>query len=89
MSVLTDSEVTASCVVETVFNTQVSWLVDGKAKKDKESKEMRLDKTVSNLTISTKEWRNAQKLTCIAEHPCFKKVEETVDITGKYLMDII
>ncbi|XP_060757172.1 uncharacterized protein LOC132868329 [Neoarius graeffei] len=82
VSVLTDSEVTVSCVVETMFNIQVSWLVDGKKKKDKTStKETRLGKTVSNLTISTADWKTVQKITCIAKHPCFNKVEETIDTT--------
>ncbi|XP_060758710.1 titin-like [Neoarius graeffei] len=82
VSVLTDSEVTVSCVVETMFNIQVSWLVDGKKKKDKMStKETRLGKTVSNLTISTADWKTVQKITCIAKHPCFNKVEETIDTT--------
>ncbi|MCJ8739620.1 hypothetical protein PDJAM_G00049420 [Pangasius djambal] len=82
MSVLTDSQVTASCVVETAYNTKVSWLVDGGTKTDTATSP-RLDETTvsSNLTISTVEWKKSQTIKCIAEHRCFGKVEKMINIT--------
>ncbi|XP_053095056.1 uncharacterized protein LOC117598814 [Pangasianodon hypophthalmus] len=79
MSVLTDSQVTASCVVETEYNTKVSWLVHGK-RKTGTAISTRLGETVSNLTISTEEWKNLQTIKCTAEHLCFDKVEKTFNI---------
>ncbi|MCI4385409.1 hypothetical protein PGIGA_G00050160 [Pangasianodon gigas] len=80
MSVLTDSQVTASCVVETEHNTKVSWLVDGKPKTGTAVSTRLGETTVSNLTISTEEWKNLQTIKCTAEHRCFGKVEKTINI---------
>nr|pir Ig heavy chain - channel catfish [Ictalurus punctatus]AAC60133.1 immunoglobulin heavy chain [Ictalurus punctatus] len=80
MSVLTDSEVTASCVVETVHNTKVSWFVDGKEKTDRVTLKTLDGRTVSNLTISTNDWKNWQTIKCTAAHLCFGTVEKTINI---------
>ncbi|MCI4385415.1 hypothetical protein PGIGA_G00050170 [Pangasianodon gigas] len=81
MSVLTDSQVTASCVVETEYTiTKVSWLVDGKPKTVTAVSTRLGETTVSNLTISTEEWKNSQTIKCTAEHRCFGKVDKTIDI---------
>ncbi|XP_053533630.1 uncharacterized protein ighd isoform X2 [Ictalurus punctatus] len=80
MSVLTDSEVTASCVVETVLNSRVSWFVDGREKTNRVTLKTLDGRTVSNLTISTDEWKNWQTIKCTAKHPCFDTVEKTINI---------
>nr|ADF56020.1 immunoglobulin delta heavy chain [Ictalurus punctatus] len=80
MSVLTDSEVTASCVVETVLNSRVSWFVDGGEKTNRVTLKTLDGRTVSNLTISTDEWKNWQTIKCTAKHPCFDTVEKTINI---------
>lgn len=84
MSVLTDSEVTASCVVETVLNSRVSWFVDGGEKTNRVTLKTLDGRTVSNLTISTDEWKNWQTIKCTAKHPCFDTVEKTINILGMF-----
>ncbi|KAF4092421.1 hypothetical protein AMELA_G00020860 [Ameiurus melas] len=80
MSVLTESEVTASCVVETVHNTRVSWFVDGREKTDRVTLKTLDGRTVSNLTISTNEWNTLKTIKCTAKHPCFDTVEKAINI---------
>ncbi|KAF4092483.1 hypothetical protein AMELA_G00021500 [Ameiurus melas] len=80
-SVLTDSEVTASCVVETVLNTRVSWFLDGSLKTDRVTMKTLDGRTFSNLTISTNEWKKLKTIQCTAKHPCFDTVEKTINIT--------
>ncbi|XP_056136791.1 immunoglobulin mu heavy chain-like [Lampris incognitus] len=76
-------EVTATCVVETVYDAKVTWHVDGE--------EISATRTVpnrtgsktyfsSNLTVSTDKWMTYSRVTCRAEHPCSPPAEKTVDI---------
>ncbi|XP_056136556.1 uncharacterized protein LOC130113070 [Lampris incognitus] len=77
-------EVTATCVVETVYDAKVTWHVDGE--------EISATRTVpnrtgsktyfsSNLTVSTDKWMTYSRVTCRAEHPCSPPAEKTVDIS--------
>ncbi|KAF5896130.1 Ig heavy chain [Clarias magur] len=80
-SILTDTHVTTSCVVETVLQPTVSWLVDGNEKINTGINSERQDEsTVSNLTISVEDWTKSRTITCRAEHPCFKTRERTITI---------
>ncbi|KAF5896140.1 immunoglobulin delta heavy chain, partial [Clarias magur] len=81
-SILTDTHVTASCVVETVFQPRISWLVDGNQKSDTYIKRERQgESTVSNLTISAEDWTKSNTITCRAEHPCFQTIEDKIKTT--------
>ncbi|KAM9456867.1 uncharacterized protein Hap1MRO34_018217 [Clarias gariepinus] len=81
-SILTDKQITLSCVIETVFHPTVSWLVDGNKKSDSDSNSKRQDEsTVSNLTISVEDWTKSRTITCRAEHPCFQTIEDFINTT--------
>nr|XP_055049544.1 uncharacterized protein ighd isoform X1 [Misgurnus anguillicaudatus] len=79
--IIKESTVTASCVVEAPYNTQVSWLVNGSSANNtkppvKSPLSSRSQKIVSNQTFSTVDWLR-DNIVCKATHPCFK-VEEPV-----------
>ncbi|KAF5896131.1 immunoglobulin delta heavy chain [Clarias magur] len=80
-AILTDTHVTTSCIVETVLQPTVSWLVNGYKKTGSGINSERQDEsTVSNLTISVEDWTKSRTITCRAEHPCFKIAERTITI---------
>ena len=78
------SDVTASCVVHTAFDVQVTWHLDGKALTTTnlvtEVKEEAL--TSSNLTVPSSRWKKLNSITCRAEHHCFSTVEKNMSVAG-------
>nr|XP_055049548.1 uncharacterized protein ighd isoform X3 [Misgurnus anguillicaudatus] len=79
--IIKESTVTASCVVEAPYNTQVSWFKNGSSVPNtkppvKSPLSSRSQKIVSNQTFSTVDWLR-DNIVCKATHPCFK-VEEPV-----------
>lgn len=82
-SVLTNSQQTVSCVVETAYSIKVSWFVNGNSKSIAATMLRSLGGIVSNMTLSTEEWNTLQTITCKAEHRCFTNVEQTFKVSGK------
>ncbi|XP_036418930.1 uncharacterized protein LOC118802491 [Colossoma macropomum] len=77
-----DSVVTASCVVEAVLSSIISWVLNGNEEK-KASAEQKdrqpsssTELTVSNLTLSAREWEQLHSITCRVKQPCDEKPEE-------------
>ncbi|TSK87411.1 Ig mu chain C region membrane-bound form [Bagarius yarrelli] len=77
---LADSEVTVSCVVESVFNAEVSWHNDRKPITGKVNAMRYEMTTVNNLTIPNSTWNNLKTITCEAKHQCFGTETKTLKI---------
>ncbi|TDH02785.1 hypothetical protein EPR50_G00156210 [Perca flavescens] len=73
--------VKSTCVVRTVLDAKVTWLMDGKpgttASQDKNTTHI-----VSKVTVSLSEWKQLKSITCKAEHKCFPSTERTVSVAG-------
>ncbi|KAL3987252.1 F-box protein 45 [Sarotherodon galilaeus] len=81
-TVMTSSDVQATCLVHTDFNAKITWLIDGKATKERVDIEKNTTHINSNLTVSSTEWRTVKHVTCKAEHKCFTSAEKTINIAG-------
>ena len=79
---MAESEVTATCVVHTVLNATVTWLVDGKPSKSKVEQASTIAAIISNLTVSTSQWKNLNSIACKAEHRCFSTTKKAVHLKG-------
>ncbi|XP_041673069.1 uncharacterized protein LOC121529327 isoform X1 [Cheilinus undulatus] len=75
------SEVKATCLVPTVFNANVTWLMNGQITHSG-SAEKTVNKThiISVLTVPLTKWKQLQSITCKAEHKCFSPIERTVTV---------
>ncbi|XP_074552200.1 uncharacterized protein LOC141809203 [Halichoeres trimaculatus] len=81
--VFTASEVKASCVVHTVFDASVTWLLDGRRHSDIPSTDTK-NKThvISVVTLQSRQWKVLRSITCQATHQCFSSVQKTVMFSG-------
>ncbi|XP_063327699.2 Ig mu chain C region secreted form [Pelmatolapia mariae] len=83
MTVMTsDTNIQAKCLVHTHFDAMITWLINGTAVNEKMTKENNGTHIISNLTVSSTEWRTAKNVTCKAEHKCFTSAEKTINIAG-------
>ncbi|XP_036418929.1 uncharacterized protein LOC118802490 [Colossoma macropomum] len=76
-----DSVVTASCVVKAALSSVISWVLNGNEEKkasaeQKNRQTSSTELTVSNLTLSAREWEQLQSITCRVKQPCDEKPEE-------------
>uniref|UniRef100_UPI0037E87620 uncharacterized protein isoform X2 n=1 Tax=Semicossyphus pulcher TaxID=241346 RepID=UPI0037E87620 len=75
------SEVKAMCLVQTVFQAKVTWLMDGRVTPS--SKETtNTTHITSDLLVSLSQWKQLKSLTCKAEHKCLFSAERTVFVGG-------
>lgn len=83
----TKSDVKARCLVHTVFDASVTWLMDRKEPPHDKVKETRnTTHLTSTLTVSLDDWKQLKQLTCKAEHSCISSAEETIHVAGKIIM---
>ncbi len=81
---MASSEVKAKCLVRTVFDAKVTWLMDGKVShRDTVSQDKNTTHIISHVTLSARKWKQLKSLTCRAEHECFSSTERTVNVAGK------
>ncbi|XP_041634517.1 uncharacterized protein LOC121503968 [Cheilinus undulatus] len=75
------SKVKATCLVPTVYNANVTWLMNGQITHSG-SAEKAVNKThiISVLTVPLTKWKQLQSITCKAEHKCFPPIERTVTV---------
>ncbi|XP_047656678.1 uncharacterized protein ighd isoform X2 [Tachysurus fulvidraco] len=81
VSILTGQPVTASCSVETELIPKVLWFVNDKEITETISTDKQRERTISNLTISTEEWKTAKTITCRASHSCFIHTEKQISFS--------
>ncbi|XP_071761472.2 uncharacterized protein LOC139916479 [Centroberyx gerrardi] len=80
---MAESKVTATCLVRTVYDAKVTWLMDKQVPNSDTVNEVRnTTHIISNLTVPPSDWRKINHITCRAEHRCFSSTEETVSVTG-------
>ncbi|KAK5856455.1 hypothetical protein PBY51_008048 [Eleginops maclovinus] len=75
------STVKATCLVHTMFKAKVTWLMDG-AVRQSSSVQTNTTHILSEVTVSSSEWKQLKLLTCKAEHKCFSSTEKTVNVAG-------
>ena len=74
--------VKSTCLVRTVLDAKVTWLMDGKPSTTA-SQVKNTTHIVSEVTVSLSEWKQLKSITCKAEHKCFPSTERTVSVAGK------
>ncbi|XP_033999249.1 uncharacterized protein LOC117492929 isoform X3 [Trematomus bernacchii] len=75
------STVNATCLVHTMFEANVTWLMDGE---ETESSSVQSNTThiLSEVTLTSSQWKQLVFLTCKADHKCFSSTEKTVNVAG-------
>nr|XP_046271479.1 uncharacterized protein LOC124073328 isoform X9 [Scatophagus argus] len=74
-------EVKATCLVHTGFDATVTWLMDGTVTPSNTvSRGTNTTHIISNVTISSSQWKQLKFITCRAEHECFSSSERTVNV---------
>uniref|UniRef100_A0A669DXC4 Ig-like domain-containing protein n=1 Tax=Oreochromis niloticus TaxID=8128 RepID=A0A669DXC4_ORENI len=79
-TVMTSNEVQVTCLVHTDFNATITWLIDGKATKERVDIEKNTTHINSNLRVPSIQWKKVKHVTCRAEHKCFTSAEKTINI---------
>uniref|UniRef100_A0A3P8RKC7 Ig-like domain-containing protein n=1 Tax=Amphiprion percula TaxID=161767 RepID=A0A3P8RKC7_AMPPE len=80
-TVMSTSEVTATCLVHTVFDAKVTWMLDGRASSNNTvSKDRNTTHVTNNVRVSSNQWKQLRHVTCKAEHKCFSPTEKTVNV---------
>ena len=78
------AEVKATCVVHTVFDAKVTWLLDNRPHSNNQvNQATNSTHIMSILTVSLRQWKNMKLLKCKAEHRCFPSAEETIVVSSK------
>ena len=78
------SEVKATCLVHTALDANVTWLMDGTDfHSNAVSQDTNTTHIISNLKVSSSQWKQLKFLTCRAENKCFSSTEKTVSVAGK------
>lgn len=78
------SIVKATCLVHTVYDATVTWLMDDKpASSNQVTQATYSTHIISNLIVSFSDWKKLKFLKCKAEHRCFTSNEHIVKVSGK------
>uniref|UniRef100_A0A3Q1JM49 Ig-like domain-containing protein n=1 Tax=Anabas testudineus TaxID=64144 RepID=A0A3Q1JM49_ANATE len=79
-----DTEMKATCSVQTAFDAKVTWLIDGVVQRGgSPSPDRNATHVMSTLTVSSRQWREQKTVTCKAEHKCFSSTENSVKASSK------
>lgn len=77
------SIVKATCLVHTVYDATVTWLMDDKpASSNQVTQATYSTHIISNLIVSFSDWKKLKFLKCKAEHRCFTSNEHIVKVSG-------
>ncbi|XP_069005414.1 hemicentin-1-like [Embiotoca jacksoni] len=80
---MSTSEVTATCLVRTVFGATVTWLMDGRVSSSTTvTQDTNATHVSSNMTVSSSQWKQLKHVTCRAEHKCFSSTDKTVRVAA-------
>ncbi|KAI9523300.1 hypothetical protein NQZ68_028324 [Dissostichus eleginoides] len=71
----------ATCLVQTMFKAKVTWLMDDKVTKSS-SVQHNTTHILSEVTLTSRKWKQLDILTCKADHKCFSSTKKTVNVTG-------
>uniref|UniRef100_A0A4W5S0D8 Ig-like domain-containing protein n=1 Tax=Hucho hucho TaxID=62062 RepID=A0A4W5S0D8_9TELE len=84
-TVMTQTDVIATCVVHSAYDAKVTWLLDGKVPTSKTLVNQHSSTTQSissNLTLPSSQWKTLNTITCRAEHRCFNPTHKTSNVKG-------
>ncbi|XP_035853050.1 Ig mu chain C region isoform X1 [Sander lucioperca] len=78
------NSVKATCLVRTVLDAKVTWLMDGSVASLTETviKDKNTTHITSKVMVSLSQWIELKSITCKAEHKCFSSTERTVSVAG-------
>ncbi|XP_076607635.1 uncharacterized protein LOC143333473 [Chaetodon auriga] len=80
---VTDSDVKATCLVRTVFDAKLTWLMDGKLPSSNEVTQVtNTTHLISTLMVSSRQWKQLKLVTCKAEHHCLSSTEKIIHVSG-------
>ncbi|XP_069557213.1 LOW QUALITY PROTEIN: uncharacterized protein [Brachyistius frenatus] len=80
---MSTSEVTATCLVRTVFGATVTWLMDGRVSPSTTvTQDTNATHVSSNMRVSSSQWKQLKHVTCRAEHKCFSSTDKTVRVAA-------
>ncbi|XP_072298597.1 uncharacterized protein ighd [Eucyclogobius newberryi] len=81
--VMADSEITATCFVQSIVKASLTWLLDGNVPSpDQVYEASNRTHVISNLTLTPSEWKQLPVLTCKAEHLCLPTTEQNIKISA-------
>ncbi|XP_061591364.1 immunoglobulin mu heavy chain-like [Cololabis saira] len=81
-TVMTNTDVNAKCSISSVFDADLSWLMDEKPPSNHQVKQVtNTSVLISELKVPSSTWKNLKLLTCKAQHRCFT-VTKTVKVLG-------
>ena len=85
MTVMTAaSDVKATCLVHTAFDANVTWLMDGLGSTNSRvTRSTNSTHVISNVKVSSSQWKQLKFITCRAEHKCFLSTERKMSVAGK------
>ncbi|XP_034449896.1 LOW QUALITY PROTEIN: uncharacterized protein LOC117766715 [Hippoglossus hippoglossus] len=82
-TVMTESAVTATCSVHTLFNAKVTWLMDGgDAPSNTVTQKSNTTHIISDLSVPSSQWKQLKSITCKADHKCLSSTQRTVNVAG-------
>ncbi|XP_038554034.1 uncharacterized protein LOC119887219 [Micropterus salmoides] len=76
------SDLKATCSVRTVFDANVTWLMDGQPPSSNQVQVTNTTHLISTLTVSFSRWKQLKLLKCKVEHRCFSSSEETINVAA-------
>lgn len=81
-TVMTEPFIKATCFVSTVLDAKVTWLMDERVTPVSTVRDRKTTHLVSELTVSSGDWKLLKSITCKADHKCFSSTESNVTIAG-------
>ncbi|XP_062263594.1 uncharacterized protein ighd [Platichthys flesus] len=78
---MTESAVTATCTVHTLFDVKVTWVMD-RGQRGKVTTNSNATHIISDVSVPSSVWKQLKSITCKAEHKCLESTERTVKVTG-------
>ena len=87
---MTESAVTATCSVQTLFDAKVTWLMDGGDEPSSTvNQKSNTTHIISDVSVPFSQWKQLKSITCKAEHKCLSSTQRTVNLPGiRRLYDI-
>ncbi|XP_060946620.1 uncharacterized protein ighd [Limanda limanda] len=83
---MAESEVTAKCSVHTMFDVNVTWVMDG-GEYSKVTTNSNTTHIISDVSVPSSQWKQLKSITCKAEHKCLPSTERTVNVKGPAVTD--
>lgn len=78
------TEVKATCLVQTLFDATVTWLMEPTVLPSSTvTRSTNTTHIISEVTVSSSQWKQLKRITCKAVHKCFSSTEKVVAVAGK------